>query len=215
MIRVLIKASSPVVRAGLESLLRSYGQFQVIDETRDENSEDEDENRSNDLLANEEESRVDIILAEDDASQVRAPGFNHTDAPVVLLVRDPAAAWGGAFRQGARAVLPSNASAAQIAAAIEAVAAGLFVVGAEDAEHLLPARTSDQLAEPLVEAMTPREVEVLRAMAEGLANKEIAARLGVSENTVKFHVGSIMGKLGASSRTEAVMLGIRRGLILI
>jgi DNA-binding NarL/FixJ family response regulator len=66
-----------------------------------------------------------------------------------------------------------------------------------------------------VEPLTPREIEVLRAMAEGLANKEIAVRLGVSENTVKFHVASVMGKLGAGSRTEAVMQGIRLGIVLI
>ncbi|HEX8920130.1 MAG TPA: response regulator transcription factor, partial [Pyrinomonadaceae bacterium] len=61
----------------------------------------------------------------------------------------------------------------------------------------------------------PREIEVLSMMAEGVGNKTIAYRLNISEHTVKFHVGSIFGKLGASSRTEAVMLGIRRGLIML
>lgn len=221
MIRVLIKASSPVVRAGLGSLLGSYPQFQVIDDTRQRPSEetirDEDSDRSDGLLTSEEDSQADVILAEGDAAQAGSTLTDHTGegAPVVLLVRDPLATWNDRVRRDVRAVLPGNANGAQIAAAIEAVAAGLFVLDAEDAEQLLPPRTSDHLAEPLVEAMTPREVEVLRAMAEGLANKEIAARLGISENTAKFHVGSVMGKLGASSRTEAVMLGIRRGLILI
>jgi len=67
----------------------------------------------------------------------------------------------------------------------------------------------------LVEPLTPREIEILRAIADGLGNKEIATRFGISENTVKFHVGSVMGKLGASSRTEAVMLGIRYGIVFI
>ena len=68
-----------------------------------------------------------------------------------------------------------------------------------------------ELAEPL----TPRESEVLQMLASGLANKEIAAKLAISEHTVKFHVASILGKLGAGSRTEAVSLGIRRGLVLL
>jgi DNA-binding NarL/FixJ family response regulator len=66
-----------------------------------------------------------------------------------------------------------------------------------------------------VEELTPREIEVLRMMAEGLANKEIATRLGISDHTVKFHISSILAKIGASTRTEAVTLGIRMGLILL
>jgi DNA-binding NarL/FixJ family response regulator len=63
------------------------------------------------------------------------------------------------------------------------------------------------------EEITSREIEVLRMLAEGLVNKDIATRLGISENTVKFHISAILDKLGASTRTEAVTLGIRRGLI--
>ena len=67
----------------------------------------------------------------------------------------------------------------------------------------------------LAEELTPRETEVLQMLANGLANKAIAARLSISEHTVKFHVASILGKLGAGSRTEAVTLGIRRGIVLL
>ena len=70
-------------------------------------------------------------------------------------------------------------------------------------------------SEPLVEALTPRELQVLQLLAAGLGNKEIASRLEISEHTVKFHVAAIMGELGAASRTEAVTLGIRHGLIMI
>jgi DNA-binding NarL/FixJ family response regulator len=76
-----------------------------------------------------------------------------------------------------------------------------------------PARS--QGLEELAEALTPREGEVLQMLASGLGNKEIAAKLAISEHTVKFHVASILGKLGATSRTEAVSLGIRRGLIML
>ena len=65
------------------------------------------------------------------------------------------------------------------------------------------------------EKLTDRELEVLELLAEGVGNREIAARLGVSEHTVKFHISSILGKLGAESRTEAVTLGVRKGLIVL
>ena len=71
------------------------------------------------------------------------------------------------------------------------------------------------VAEPGTEPLTPREVEVLRMLAEGDANKAIAWKLGISEHTVKFHVSSIMSKLGAASRTEAVATGIRQGLVML
>ena len=70
-----------------------------------------------------------------------------------------------------------------------------------------------EVEDEVSEEITSRETEVLRMLAEGLVNKEIAARLGISEHTVKFHISSILDKLGASTRTEAVTLGIRRGLI--
>jgi DNA-binding NarL/FixJ family response regulator len=65
----------------------------------------------------------------------------------------------------------------------------------------------------LYEALTPRELEVLEVLAEGLSNKSIASRLGITEHTVKFHVSSIFAKLGAENRTDAVRRGVRRGLI--
>jgi two-component system, NarL family, nitrate/nitrite response regulator NarL len=78
-----------------------------------------------------------------------------------------------------------------------------------DAFLLAPAAGEDDTPEPL----TPREVEVLELLAEGLPNKAIAARLGISDQTVKFHVAAISGKLGARNRTDAVRRGVRRGLI--
>ncbi len=67
--------------------------------------------------------------------------------------------------------------------------------------------------DPLVESLTPRELQVLQLVADGLPNKAVALRLGVSDETVKFHLGSVLGKLGASNRTDAVRRAIRRGLI--
>ena len=83
--------------------------------------------------------------------------------------------------------------------------------GHVDAFVLAPDRSS--AVEPLPEPLTPRELDVLGLMAEGLPNKAIAARLGISDQTVKFHVASITGKLAAANRTEAVRIALRRGLL--
>lgn len=78
---------------------------------------------------------------------------------------------------------------------------------------IAPARTDAEPDEPGPEALTPREMQVLELVAEGLPNKVVAARLGISDQTVKFHIGSITGKLGAANRTDAVRRAVRRGLI--
>jgi DNA-binding NarL/FixJ family response regulator len=108
-----------------------------------------------------------------------------------------------------RAILPLDASAAQIIAAIHAAAAGLIVVPAEDSPLLFPSPPVESIPEPL----TARELEVLEMLAEGVSNKIIAFRLGISEHTAKFHVNAILAKLSAGTRTEAVTRGIRLGLI--
>jgi DNA-binding NarL/FixJ family response regulator len=106
-------------------------------------------------------------------------------------------------------LLSSDASSEQIHAAIAAVAAGLTVVEPNDATTLLP-RDAGDLGEP---ELTAREREVLTLVAAGLPNKGIAARLGISEHTVKFHLASVLSKLGAASRAEAVARAARRGWI--
>jgi DNA-binding NarL/FixJ family response regulator len=142
------------------------------------------------------------------------------EAPVaiVLLVDDANTERDlDALRNGVRAVLPRNMSPGGIVAAVEAVGVGLAVLLPERLDNLLRESTVSHRAvsPPLVEALTPREIEVLGMMVEGWGNKEISTRLGISEHTVKFHVASIMGKLNASSRTEAVTSGIRHGLIML
>jgi DNA-binding CsgD family transcriptional regulator len=108
-----------------------------------------------------------------------------------------------------RARLPRDASAEQIDAALRAVAAGLTVSVTEE-----PGRRFEALAEPDEPALlTPRELEVLRDVADGLTNKQIAAHLGISLHTVKFHVESLMRKLVVSSRAEAVSKSMRLRLL--
>jgi len=86
-------------------------------------------------------------------------------------------------------------------------------VAGADADAFLVAAVAEAADQPPAEGLTPREIDVLELLAEGLSNKGIARRLGISDQTVKFHVASITGKLGAHSRTAAVRLAVRRGLI--
>ncbi len=133
---------------------------------------------------------------------------------VVLTDEANVAAVASFLRVGAAGVLPRAALAGEIELAAHAASYGLTVLENEHARELV-GQVQETRSEELREDLTPREVEVLRLMAKGLGNKMIAERLGISEHTAKFHAGSIFGKLGVSSRTEAVMRGIKQGLVLI
>jgi len=212
-ISVFIVAASPLARASLENLLAER-QLEVAGSFA----------RLDDLAGSLDDTPVDAILVdttgqpfESFLDSVMASGLA-SDFTVILMV-EPAslAASSTALGAGVRAVLPNDISADQLVAALEAAQSGLVVLHPTQVSSqvnvngfaLWPTRSPG--LEELREALTPRESEVL---ASGLGNKEIAAKLAISEHTVKFHVASILGKLGASSRTEAVSLGIRRGLVL-
>jgi two-component system, NarL family, response regulator YdfI len=197
---VLVLAQSPVARAGLESLLRGVGRVEVIGSVAN--------------WAEYSGEDPDVVLADwengDELSIEISDGV--AEAAWVVIADDPGLSGvAEALRAGVRAVLPRHSSASQIVSAIEAAAAGFVVLQPGDLDGLLVNPQPASLAEPL----TPREVEVLGMLAEGQSNKSIAHRLGISEHTVKFHVTSIMGKLDAGSRTEAVTQGIRQGLIML
>jgi NarL family two-component system response regulator YdfI len=198
-IRVLIAAPSAVTRAGLEALAASSPELQVVGSGAD--------------LAGVEELRPDVVLASVGWEEL-APGT----ASVVLLTNDARPAWSlEAVRHGVRAMLGRDASQSEILAAVEAAANDLAVVDPRELEGWLAAAPpgAARATDGAAAALTARELEVLRMMADGAANKIIAWKLGVSEHTAKFHVGSVMAKLGAASRTEAVTIGIRRGLVLL
>lgn len=129
--------------------------------------------------------------------------------PVVAIsaLSDPDAP----FDQTLRAWLPASAGLDDIAAALEAAARGMTVLTTAQASRFFKHLPKTEEREP--EPLTAREHEVLQMMGAGLANKEIAGRLGISLNTAKFHVTQILAKLNAGSRTEAVSLAIRRGLL--
>ena len=164
----------------------------------------------------------DVLLVDLGAARVgawlRDLGTLRLPPGVVMLTDDPRPALGvELLRRGGRAVLPRHASSEEIVAAIEAVAAGLVVLHPE----AMPSLRSASLARPGAVAavadqrLTAREIEILGLIAEGLGNKAIAARLRISDHTVKFHIASIFAKLSAGSRTEAVTIGVRQGLIMI
>ena len=131
---------------------------------------------------------------------------------VVALAPDEETA-AAAWSVGARGVLPRTAPVERLEVAIQGVAQGLAVIEPELLADVWPAGPPDE--SDLAEELTPRELEVLQLLAEGLANKTIAQRLAISEHTVKFHVNAIMSKLGAQSRTAAVVRATRLGLIML
>ncbi|MGB2668862.1 MAG: response regulator transcription factor [Candidatus Acidiferrum sp.] len=120
-----------------------------------------------------------------------------------------------AIRAGVRGILPAEVEAEQLAAALEAVVRGLVAIHPSEIQASRTAASANADIVEAVEPLTVRERDVLQMLSQGLGNKEIAARLKISEHTVKFHVASILGKLGASTRTEAVSVALRRGLILL
>jgi len=211
-IRVFIVAGSSLARAGLENLLSSRG-VRVVGSAADTSS----------FTGSFSDVQTDVILvdATDEQPEAVLDALTEadiaSDAAVVILAENSAPRWAGdALRAGIRGVLPSDVAPEQLVAALEAAAAGLVVIHPTDVSQALPtpAPASQPLAE-LAEPLTRREREVLQMLASGLGNKEIAARLNISDHTAKFHVASILGKLGAGSRTEAVAVGIRRGLVLL
>ena len=131
--------------------------------------------------------------------------------PVVALLPDDSVAAQGRAA-GARGLLLRNAEIEILVAALGAAARGLVV---SDPRLTAPTAPPSILASDSLPQLTPREREALQLLAEGLPNKAIADRLGISEHTVKFHVNSLMGKLGAQSRTEPVTRATRLGLLLL
>ena len=204
-IRIAVAATSAVRRAGLESIIRSNAEFQLAGSFGTVAS-----------LAPLARSRdLDVVII--DSNSIHDLLLEPTlEAAIVLLAEvSDARSISRLLRSGVRAILSRESEPEDVLSAIVAVHDGLVLLSMPAAESLA-AVFGDQAPEfedELSEEITSRETDVLRMLAEGLVNKDIAARLGISEHTVKFHISSILDKLGASTRTEAVTQGIRRGLI--
>jgi DNA-binding NarL/FixJ family response regulator len=134
------------------------------------------------------------------------------DVDLPVLVLGPASLMADAVAAGAVGYLRRGPAGSRLRAALEAVALDLQVTDIQDPG---PAGPDAGIPEPGLEELTAREMDVLELLVEGLPNKEIARRLGISEHTVKFHVTTVLGKIGARTRTEAVTRAIRRGLITV
>jgi DNA-binding NarL/FixJ family response regulator len=143
-------------------------------------------------------------------AQERITDVEASEIDVVALVPSASVA-APAIAAGARALLPRETTGAALAAAVRAVRAGLVVVDPSFASSLIPTRERV----PLAEELTAREQEVLQQLSQGISNKEIAAKMHISDHTVKFHVNAILSKLGVTSRTEAVVQAARRGLVIL
>ncbi|MBL8108472.1 MAG: response regulator transcription factor [Anaerolineales bacterium] len=189
MIRVLLKLSSPALRAGLQALLASDKTIKVVNDSLDE------------------ENEADVIVTSASFASLSGPQFDSPSSAGVLLLSDDqphveemkrsSRVWG---------ILPTDSSAEELTAAIHALSQGLIV----GAPHLIFESEGESIERG---PLTERELEVLGLLSRGLANKQIALELGISEHTVKFHVSSIYTKLDVTNRTEAVRAGLRGGWI--
>ncbi len=211
-IRILVADDHPVVRDGLVAILSTQSDFQVVGAA------------STGAEVVEQAARLepDVVLLDLEmpdahiANGVEALRALHTIRPdvrvVVFTAFDADELIFGAVQAGAQGYLLKGAPRDEIFEAIRVVSAGGSllqpVVASKLMQHI--SRVEEQ---PLAEPLTDRECEVLALLAQGKSNKEIAAELSITQRTVKFHVSSIMGKLGAGNRTEAVTLAAQRGLI--
>ena len=212
MIRVFLIAASPLARPALQNRLKGQsmkivGSAASIDALGGNLSDSQADVLLVDTAGEPSESVIESLVDSDLAAEIPIVLLSEAASPVASVQ---------AAQAGIRALLPSEISTDQLAAALQAAASGLVIFHPTEIPAAFPAvaPASQPLAE-LREPLTRREREVLQMLAAGLANKEIAARLNISDHTAKFHVAAILGKLGAATRTEAVALGIRRGLVLL
>lgn len=200
--RTLVIADDPLVRSGLSALLAGLPEVVVSGQAASAELAAALQVRGHDVLA-----WTPGPARDGTSDPLRAAAA--AGVPVVAIVSGSEEA-AAALRAGARGLVHRSADAALLGAALAAAAAGLVV--------LEPSLADEWVRQPVAaggEPLTPREREVLGLLAEGLGNKAIASRLGISEHTAKFHVNAILAKLGAGSRSEAIVLAARQGLVVL
>ncbi|MFC1463630.1 MAG: response regulator [Candidatus Brachytrichaceae bacterium NZ_4S206] len=208
-IRVLIADDHPVVRDGLIAMLGTQPDFVVVAEASD----------GHEMVMQAVQHAPDVVLLD-----LEMPGLDGVEALRQLRARLPDArvlvftAFDtderiiGAIQAGAQGYLLKGAPREELFGAIRAVARGESLLQPAVQSRLMRRLREERDRAP-AETLTPREAQVLRLMAEGKTNKEIAAQLAITERTVKFHVGAILGKLGAGNRTEAVRRAAQLGWV--
>ena len=208
MIRVRIDTGQPFAKARVARLLSGDDTIELLAP-----ADTQEGNR----IARGESTEPDVVIAFLDPENDWESVLDHSGtAEVLLLVDDPSVQdWEEAMRNGVHGVLSSDADRDILVAALHALTMGLTVFPSGIVDQAFQTRRAGAPADGAVESLTSREREVLVLLADGLPNKIIAERLGISDHTVKFHVASILGKLGASSRTEAVTSAIRQGILMI
>ncbi len=199
MIKVSVVADNMAMRVGLREVFNNLPDLSVVSA----------DSRSDDLSA-----PMDVLVM---VTPANIRNIENKQA-ILYLTDDPAdiqelisldfSVWGA---------LPVNASENELNCAIHALADGLWIGDPGLVRKLFQQKLEQEFddIDLLSQALTPRETEVLQLAAQGLANKQIAVRLGISEHTIKFHLSSLYAKLGVSSRTEAVRAGVRRGLVVL
>jgi DNA-binding NarL/FixJ family response regulator len=209
-IRILVADDHPVVREGLIAILSTQPDFDVVGEA----------GTGVEAVAQVEDLKPDVLLLDlampeldgvetlerlrEVSPEVRAIVFTAFDTDERIL---------SVMQAGAQGYLLKGVPREELFNAVRVVHAGGSLLQPVVASKLLRQVSRQNQTTTEVESLTPRELEVLRLVAQGLQNKEIAAELIISERTVKFHVSSIMGKIGAGNRTEAVALAAQQGLI--
>jgi DNA-binding NarL/FixJ family response regulator len=195
-LHVAVVTEDPLLKTGLTSLLAHDGEVEVVPI-----------------------DRADVALWDSGPDATRALArlreLGELRVPVVAAVGD-ASHLAPALAAGARGVVLRDQVGSGIGAALAAVKSGLTVIDSALAQTLVPASSASTRADPKKRPsaeLTDREKQVVQLLAEGLSNKLIADRLGISDHTAKFHVNGVMAKLGASTRTEAVVEAVRRGLV--
>ncbi len=197
MIRAAILASALALRVGLREVFRGLEDVEIVA----------------DASALDELPEVDVLV-------LTSPDYLSDldeDAPAVLLLTDDQSAAAQLTDLPVWGVLSLDASPEELSAAVRALGEGLWIGSPALLQDLLERQPAFALeeGEPIVDPLTAREREVLQLVAEGLANKQIALSLGISEHTVKFHLSSLYTKLGVTSRTEAIRAGARRGWVVL